>query len=106
MPLTDTQIRSLKPKDKPYKVSDFQGLYVTVAPSGSRLWHMKYRIDGREKRLSFGAYPAISLAQARKLRDEARARLAAGEDPGEVKKEEKRQKLLVQETTFAKLAEA
>ncbi|MGY6547386.1 MAG: Arm DNA-binding domain-containing protein [Roseinatronobacter sp.] len=55
MPLTDTQIRSLKPKDKPYKVSDFQGLYVTVAPSGSRLWHMKYRIDGREKRLSFGA---------------------------------------------------
>jgi len=72
--------------------------------SGSRLWHMKYRIDGREKRLSFGAYPAISLAQARKLRDEARARLAAGEDPGEVKKEDKRRKLLVQETTFAKLA--
>jgi integrase len=106
MPLTDTQIRSLKPKDKPYKVADFQGLYVTVAPSGSRLWHMKYRIDGREKRLSFGAYPAISLAQARKLRDEARARLAAGEDPGEVKKEDKRQKLLVQKATFAKLAEA
>lgn len=106
MPLTDTQIRNLKPKNKPYKVADFQGLYVTVAPSGSRLWHMKYRIEGREKRLSFGAYPAISLAQARKLRDEARARLAAGEDPGEVKKEGRRQKLVVQETSFAKLADA
>ena len=57
----------MKPKDKPYKVSDFQKLYVTVAPSGLRLWHMKYRIDGREKRLSFGAYPSVSLAQARKL---------------------------------------
>jgi integrase len=106
MPLTDTQIRRLKPKDKPYKVSDFQGLFMTVAPSGSRLWHMKYRFDGREKRLSFGAYPAISLAQARKLRDEARAQLAAGEDPGAVKKEDKRQKLLAKEATFAKLAEA
>lgn len=106
MPFTDTQIRNLKPKDKPYKVADFQGLYVTVATSGSRLWHMKYRIDGREKRLSFGAYPAISLAQARKLRDEARALLAAGEDPGQVKKEEKRQKQLIQEATFAKFAAA
>jgi integrase len=106
MPLTDTQIRNLKPRDKAYKVTDFQGLYVTVAPSGSRLWHMKYRIDGREKRLSFGAYPAVSLAQARKLRDEARSRLAAGEDPGEVKKEDKRQKQIIRETTFKKLAEA
>jgi integrase len=106
MPLTDTQIRNLKPRDKAYKVTDFQGLYVTVAPSGSRLWHMKYRIDGREKRLSFGAYPAVSLAQARKLRDEARSRLAAGEDPGEVKKEDKRHKQIIRETTFKKLAEA
>lgn len=65
-----------KPKEKPYKVSDFQDLYVTVAPSGLRLWQMKCRIDGREKRFSFGAYPAVSLAQVRKLRDDARARLA------------------------------
>ncbi|WGW03647.1 tyrosine-type recombinase/integrase [Tropicibacter oceani] len=94
MPLSDTQIRNLKPKAKPYKVSDFDGLYVTVTPSGSRLWHLKYRIDGREKRLSFGAYPAVSLVQARQLRDEARAKLANNEDPGETKR---RQKLLDRE---------
>lgn len=54
-------------------VLDFQGLYVTVALSWPRLWHMKYRIDGPDKRLSLGAYPAISLAQPRKLRDDARS---------------------------------
>ena len=54
MPLNDTQIRNLKPKPKTYKVSDFGGMYITVNPTGSRLWHMKYRVDGREKRLSFG----------------------------------------------------
>lgn len=90
MLLWDAQIRNLKPKEKPYKVSDFGGLYVTVAPTGSRLWHMKYRIAGREKRLSFGAYPAMSLAHARQLRDEARAVLAAGGDPGAIKQERKR----------------
>lgn len=78
MPLSDVQIRNLKPKAKPYKVGDFDGLYMTVTPTGSRLWHLKYRIAGREKRLSFGAYPAISLAQARQLQDEARSLLAAG----------------------------
>lgn len=60
MPLSDAQLRALKPKEKPYKVSDFDGLYVTVTPSGSKLWHLKYRIGGREKRLSFGAYPSIT----------------------------------------------
>lgn len=52
MPLTDAKLRTLKPKEKPYKVGDFQGLYVTVTPTGSCLWHMKYRVEGREKRLS------------------------------------------------------
>jgi len=54
MPLNDSQLRNLKPKTKPYKVSDFEGLYVTITPGGSKLWYLKYRIDRREKRLSFG----------------------------------------------------
>ncbi len=106
MPLSDVQIRNLKPKAKPYKVGDFDGLYMTVTPTGSRLWHMKYRIAGREKRLSFGAYPAISLAQARQLRDEARSVLAAGNDPGEVKQERKRADRERRGITFASQAEA
>ncbi|NND22101.1 MAG: DUF4102 domain-containing protein, partial [Silicimonas sp.] len=62
MPLNDAKIRALKPREKPYKTGDFDGLYLTVTPSGSRLWHLKYRIGGKEKRLSFGAYPGVSLA--------------------------------------------
>lgn len=106
MPLTDTKIRNLKPKEKSYKVSDFEGLYVTVRPTGARLWNMKYRFEGREKRLSFGAYPAISLAQARKMRDDAKALLAKGKDPGAVKAEQKRQSRAKSANTFAKQADA
>lgn len=106
MPLSDIQLRNLKPKAKPYKVGDFDGLYMTVTPTGSRLWNMKYRIAGREKRLSFGAYPAISLARARQLRDEARSLLAAGSDPGEIKQERKRADRERRGITFASQAEA
>ena len=87
MPLSDARIRSLQPRERQYKVADFDGLLIIVKPNGSRLWHFKYRIEGREKLLSFGAYPAVSLAQARKARDAARADLAAGVDPGEAKQE-------------------
>jgi integrase len=106
MPLSDIQLRTLKPKAKPYKVGDFDGLYMTVTPTGSRLWHMKYRIAGREKRLSFGAYPAVSLARARQLRDEARSLLAEGGDPGEIKQERKRADRERRGITFASQAEA
>lgn len=105
MPLTDAKLRTLKPKDKPYKVADFQGLYVTVTPAGSCLWHLKYRVEGREKRLSFGLYPEVGLAEARRKRDAARAVLARGEDPGEVKKEAKRAATVRDAETFAKQAE-
>jgi integrase len=87
MPLTDLKIKNLKPKDKPYKVSDFDGLYVLVNPNGSRLWRVKYRLHGKEGLLSLGAYPAITLLQARQLRDEARAQVAIEIDPSEVKRE-------------------
>ena len=106
MPLNDAKIRTLKPREKPYKVADFDGLYVTVTPSGSRLWHLKYRIGGKEKRLSFGAYPVVSLADARRLKDEARASLARGDDPGVEKQERKRAERNRLGATFASQAEA
>ena len=106
MPLSDAKIRTLKPKAKPYKAGDFDGLYLTVTPSGSRLWHLKYRIDGREKRLSFGAYPDVSLADARKLKDQARATLAKGDDPGAAKQEQKRADRERRGVTFAAQADA
>ncbi len=106
MPLNDTTIRALKPKDKPYKVSDFEGLYLTVTPTGSRLWHLKYRIEGREKRLSFGAYPHVTLAQARKLKDQAKAVLAAGNDPGALKQEEKQSLRDSEAQSFSAIAAA
>lgn len=104
--LSDARLRTLKPKAKAYKVGDFDGLFITVTPSGSRLWHMKYRIDGREKRLSFGAYPDVSLADARKLKDQARAALAKGEDHGAAKQEQKRLDRERRGVTFASQAEA
>lgn len=91
MPLTDATIRNLKPRDKPYKVFDFEGLLLLVKPTGSRLWHQKYRIDGKEKLLAIGRYPEVSLAQARKARDAARALVAAGKDPSQAKQDRKRE---------------
>ncbi|OIQ29883.1 MAG: integrase [Alphaproteobacteria bacterium MedPE-SWcel] len=106
MPLSDVQIRNLKPRDKQYKVSDFEGLYILVKPSGSRLWQLKYRFFGKERLLSFGAYPAISLAQARRLKDEARALLAQDIDPSEAKQEAKRAIREAQGHTFQKIGQA
>ncbi|MDH8420619.1 Arm DNA-binding domain-containing protein, partial [Klebsiella pneumoniae] len=68
MSLTDAKIRSLKPTDKPFKVSDSHGLYLLVKPGGSHLWYLKYRINGKESRIALGAYPAVSLSDARQQR--------------------------------------
>jgi integrase len=106
MPLSDVQIRNAKGADRPYKLSDFDGLFLLVKPSGSRLWQMKYRFDGKEKLLSCGAYPAVSLVQARTRRDDARALLADGTDPGQAKQEQKALKRDANARTFAKLADA
>lgn len=88
-PLTDSAIKAAKPKEKPYKLTDGQGLYLEVMPNGSKLWRMKYRHADKEKRLAFGAYPALSLVKARQRRSEAREQLAGGLDPGEQKKADK-----------------
>ena len=89
MPLTDRELKTLKPKEKPYKLADEKGLYIEVTPSGSKLWRMKYRFEGKEKRLSIGPYPDVSLKTARLKRDEARSNLASGIDPSAKKQAEK-----------------
>lgn len=81
MPLTDTAIRKAKPGVKPCKLSDGSGLYLLLNPTGSKLWRLKYRVQGREKLLALGAYPAVSLFEARKHREEAREQLRQGIDP-------------------------
>ncbi len=86
MPLTDASARSAKPADKPFKLSDEKGLFLLVKPNGVKLWQHKYRIDGKEKLLSYGPYPETSLKDARQKRDEARKLIAGGVDPGEQKK--------------------
>lgn len=104
MKLTARQVDTAKPKEKPYKLSDGGGLYLEVAPNGSRYWRMKYRINGKEKRLSFGVYPIISLAVARDEREKAKRVLATGGDPGEVKKAGKLAQKLSIENTFEAIA--
>lgn len=86
MALTDTAIRKTKPTEKPFKLADSSGLYLLIKPNGSKLWYMKYRIDGKEKKLAFGPYPDVSLFKARQLRDAARARVREGADPATDKK--------------------
>lgn len=82
MALKELECRYATKRSKDYKLADGGGLYLLVRPNGSRLWRMKYRIDGREKMLSFGRYPDLSLAEARLRRAEAKLALARGEDPG------------------------
>ena len=81
MSLTVTEIKALKPLARPFKTADGKGLYLEVFPNGSKLWRWKYRIAGKEKRMAFGAWPDVSLAKARELRDTARGQLVAGNDP-------------------------
>ncbi|BBS35940.1 hypothetical protein WP5S18E01_07870 [Enterobacter cloacae] len=89
MKLNARQVDAAKPREKAYKLADGAGLYLEVVPSGSRYWRMKYRFNGKEKRMAFGVYPAVSLAQVRALRDEAKKKLVEGIDPSFAKKEEK-----------------
>ncbi len=93
MPLTDTAIRNAKPAKKAKKLFDGGGMYLEVAPSGGKWWRLKYRFGGKEKRLSLGVYPDVSLKDARERRDEARKLLANGIDPGENRKAKKAAKV-------------
>lgn len=105
MPLTDTALRNAKPKDRAYKLFDSAGLHVLVTPSGSRLWRMKYRYRGKEKLLSFGPYPLVSLKLARERRDEARLMLLGDRDPSEEKKLARLEKDRERAVTFGSVAD-
>ena len=89
-----------KPRGKTYKLSDAQGLYLEVAPNGSRYWRLKYRFGGKEKRLAFGVYPTVSLAKAREDATDARRVLAGGVDPSVLKKERAQAAKLAERNVF------
>lgn len=104
MPLTDVKIRQAKPGEKPIKLTDEKGLYLLITPKGSKLWKFKYRFLQKEKKLSLGAYPDVSLAQARDMRDEARTQLARNVDPGALKQANKQAVQRAAENTFQSIA--
>ncbi|MGC1546925.1 MAG: Arm DNA-binding domain-containing protein [Rhodanobacter sp.] len=101
MPLSDAAIRKIKPSDKPQRLFDGGGLYLEVAPSGGKLWRWKYRYAGKEKRLVFGVYPEVGLAEVRAKHIEARKVLSSGIDPGEQRKVAKLAGLDRSENSFA-----
>jgi integrase len=84
--LTDAKCRTAPPTDKPQRLFDGGGLYLEVAPRGGKWWRLKYRLAGKEKRISLGVYPEVTLKEARGRRDEARKQITAGSDPSAVKK--------------------
>ena len=105
MVLTDTAIRNAKPKGKPYKVGDSLGLYLLVNPKGSKLWRVKYRMNGVERKLSLGSYPEITLAEARAARDNARRQIAHEVDPNAAKRQARIEASMRAENSFSRVAE-
>ena len=105
MALTDVAIRSSKPTNALQKLSDGEGLQLWIQPSGSKLWRMAYRFDGKQKSLAFGTYPELGLSDARKKRDEAKALLVSGIDPSQQKRLDKITKAISNATTFKVIAE-
>lgn len=87
MALTDTACKNAKGREKPYKRGDGGGLYLLINPDGSKYWRMKYRFFEKEKLLSFGTYPLITLAEAREQRDIAKKQISKGIDPSKAKKD-------------------
>ena len=105
MALSDAQLRSLKPEERPYRKGDGGGLFVEVRPNGSKLWRMAYRYDGKQKLLALGAYPTTSLSKARTKRHEAKTLLADGIDPLALAKSERIAQRALNDHTFGKIAD-
>jgi integrase len=104
MMLTNTQIKNVKPGERAVKLFDGGGLYLEIAPSGGKLWRLKYRFDGKEKRLSLGRYPETPLADARRRREAARELLGKGVDPSEDRKAKKAERAARLENNFEAVA--
>lgn len=105
MTLSDAQLRSLKPEDRPFRKSDGGGLFLEIRPNGSKLWRLAYRYEGKQKLLALGAYPTTSLARARTKRHEAKTLLADGIDPLAHAKAEQETQRALNEHTFGKIAD-
>lgn len=103
--LTAVSVKRAKPKDKPYKLSDRDGLYLYMKPNGSRLWRMNYRFHGAQKTISFGRWPEVTLADAREKTLQARRRLADGIDPCEQKKLDRIAASIAQANTFKAISD-
>lgn len=104
MPLTELKCKSLKSKEKPYRITDGGGMYLEVMPNGSKYWRLKYRHLGKEKRLALGVYDQVSLAEAREGREKAKNLIKQGIDPSQAKKDQKRDKVLRAENNFEAIA--
>ena len=104
MPLTDTEIRKARPQEKPYKLGDGAGLYLWVTPPGGRKWRASYRFEGKQKTITFGGYPEVSLSMARERHREARWRLADGQDPMQQRKSVKNAQDMADVKSFASVS--
>lgn len=105
MALTDTAIRAAKPGERDYKLADAGGLYLLVTAAGGKLWRLKYRVAGVERKLSLGKYPAVTLGEARKARDAAKAKAEGGDDPAAAKRRARVAAKLSAATTFGAVAQ-
>jgi integrase len=103
MPLKESEVRTARPRERAYKLYDSEGLFLLVTPSGGKLWRFRYTMAGKEKLLSFGRYPRIGLAAARKLRNAAIEKVQAGEDPA-AERRAKRKRAEVKRRTFRAVA--
>jgi integrase len=104
MPLTDTRCRTAKGESAPRKLADGGGLYLLITPEGAKYWRVAYRWRGKQRTLACGVYPAVTLADARRVRDETKCLLAEDVDPSAKKKERKRDALRAAANTFERLA--
>ena len=101
--LIDTHVKTAKPQSTIYKLTDERGLHLSVYPNGSKLWHMRYRLEGKEKTASLGKYPETSLAEAR---EKLRKHVAKKIDPVQAQQAVKQAKLFAQDNSFEALARA
>lgn len=104
MPLTHLALDAARPREKPYKLSDGDGLHLLVTDKGAKLWRFRYRFGGKQLMLSFGSYPEVSLATARQKRHDARAILAEGKNPSQERRDEKLREAVASANTFGAIA--
>ncbi len=102
--LNDITIKKAKPKDKQYKLTDGEGMYLMIHPNGGKYWRLRYKLAGKEKTLALGTYPTVSLAEARDKRFDAKKQLSNGIDPSQEKKQKKLQQYINAENSFENIA--